>query len=1037
MKMKRFLSSTFVLLSVVFPLFGEVSESDNLITNGDFELNEIGVGLNLTGPDGGRDEGQTFSKWVFYSVGKPAVASFQGTIVSAESIKGGTAGGHAVRLDIDAGNSPADFDYGINRDVGGGSGRPRVDPETQYTLAFDLALVATTGDSTEFVATVYEFSDDEKEFIRTACLKLGTADRSLDDDAAFHRYAMNFTTSPSTTKVSVSLSPRVVGGNFTASVVLANVSLMPSSGSGANTTMATQVAPLVARQGAAPPPKDVLFDKPVETRLSSPYGAVFRVRQAEFLSIAPGILPRPASAEHKYHGWMAMQEPLGWETNPTRFGESDEADGLENSLGWLTVETGWPEEVRSRAGNLECNTGLKAIDYDPFQLSYTYQHGKITISILDRPAIAVMAEPGAVRFYLGNKNRLKPHKNYWIAKSRYQDADIFCGLVFCNPDASADNDKSVVADGVFICWADSIEELDELAASFSDVKSILESTKRWITKLTDPVQLKGDADLVKSYTAIRRGYLSMSYPFGGTYAGLDEYMNFWVRDSSVAAVFTALSGIGGPLARWTPYVMNNPEPVNEEGKESLSFQTFPNGQTFKDETDGPFYAALDVYANWKLNGDKQKLKDWYPILCSAVDHVRRISFDPEKHLFMDLWVGEYPACLTKETRASWKEAWPEEPEGPVAFSSMYQNTIVCQTYLMLAEMALTLGKDEESAGYLASAEELAAAMDKHLWKPEKGHYLFAIRKLADGRNEELEQDYTCKGYDSWVSLTAGFPVTPDPQKNFQTVDFMMNRLFSNFGKPSGKAFHNAFAVAHAARDFILAGDFQKGRSLMNIATENCENQVPYITENKMNAFYYMKGVFGERLDVHVHLPFAWGSGVYMADVTALIAPMDFNGITIMPTPYLKEIRGLEFRNSVFAVSTERPESLTDKSSSPEPDGIVLDGKPVPHTMKIPNALLKEGASHRVTLLYGSKVGPVLRYTPFELVSLKADSECIKYRLSGYGKGVLRFNECVKQQMIQIRDSCGKNMPFDFWTSEGGPCIGVFGRGPFVVSIASS
>lgn len=1037
MKLTRLLSPIFILLLVVIPLFGEVAQGDNLIANGDFEMTETGAGLNLTGPAGGYDEGRIFSKWVVYSVGKPAVASFQGTIVNAESIKGGVAGGHAIRLDVDAGNSPADFDYGINRDVGGTDGRIRVEPETGYTLSFDLALVATTGERTEFIATVYEFSDDGKEFTRTACLKLETANGSLDADAAFHHYALNFATSPTTTKISVSLSPRVVGGNFTASVVLTNVSLVPSSGPEANTTMAAaQAAPPVARQKSAPPPKGVLFDKPVETRLSSPFGAVFRVRQEEFLRIAPGILPRPASLEHKYHGWKAMQEPLGWETNPTRYGESDEVNGLEDSLGWLTIETGWPEEVRSRTENLECNTGLKAVDYDPFGLSYTYQHGKITVSILDRPAIAVMAEPGAVRFCLGNRNRLKPYKNYWVAKSRYQDADVFCGLVFRNPDAKASNDKSVVADGVFICWADSIEELDKLAASFSDVNSILASTKGWIDKLVNTIQLKGDSELVKNFMSVRRGYFSMSYPFGGTYAGLDEYMNFWIRDSGVAAAFTALSGNGKPLSRWTPYVMSNPEPINEDGKESLTFQTFPNGQGFKDETDGPFFAAFDVYANWKLNGDKERLEQWYPILCSALDHVRKISFDPEKKLYMDLWVGEFPTIRTKETQASWDQYCPEDPVGPLSFSSMYQNTIFYQMHLILAEMAAALKKDEDCAKQLALAEELAAAMDKHLWKSDKGHYLFAVRKLANGQDEEMEQDYTGKGFDSWVTLSTFFPMTPDPQKSFETVDYMMNHLFSNLGHKDGREFVGAFPVAHAARDLIVGGDSERGRALMALTDKNIQ-QVPYITENKMDALYYMNGVFGERLDVHVHLPFAWGSGVYMAATTALIAPMDFNGITIMPTPYLKEISGLEFRKSVFAVSTERPEGQDDKSSPSGPAGIVLDGKPVPHTMKIPNTLLKEGASHRVTLLYDSKVGPVLRYTPFELASLETVPGSIEYNLSGYGKGVLRFNECVKKEMVRIRDSFGKNIPFDFWTSKGGPCIGVFGRGSFVVSIASA
>jgi hypothetical protein len=277
-----------------------------------------------------------------------------------------------------------------------------------------------------------------------------------------------------------------------------------------------------------------------------------------------------------------------------------------------------------------------------------------------------------------------------------------------------------------------------------------------------------------------------------------------------------------------------------------------------------------------------------------------------------------------------------------------------------------------------------------------------------------------------------FPMTPDPQKSFQTLDGMLHQVYSNLGG-KGRDIYFAPSIAQAAHEYVIAGEYDDAITLLD-KIHKAVTKVSWNTEDHMDALYYMKGALCERTDAQIHLPYPWTIGAYMAAVTSFIASLDYNGLNIMPSVYINQINGLKFRKSVFAVSTEGNNGDNDKRLLREPIGIIFNGKPILHTLKIPSFLLKKEGSHKVVLLKGSKACLVLRYTPFELCTLKSGSEGIEYHISGYGKAVLRFNDYVKKEMITVRDTFDKSMPFDFWMSKGGPCISVFGKGTFVVSV---
>jgi len=113
--------------------------------------------------------------------------------------------------------------------------------------------------------------------------------------------------------------------------------------------------------------------------------------------------------------------------------------------------------------------------------------------------------------------------------------------------------------------------------------------------------------------------------------------------------------------------------------------------------------------------------------------------------------------------------------------------------------------------------------------------------------------------------------------------------------------------------------------------------------------------------------------------------------------------------------------------SPNTGGIVVDGKAVPGTLKIPANYYTAG-EHQVALLEGAK-RPLLMHTTLELVEVNG----AVYTVNGYGHGTLRFTG-VDGMKPTITDPSGQPIAFEQWPDETGTYLQVRAAGqPLVVA----
>lgn len=214
MKKNKLLSSI-LYVACLLTLIGS-AHAQNLLSNGNFQSNPIGTSASLV--NGGIDTG-TFTDWRFFSVGSPAINTFNGGIVNAGAYTNGTAGARAFRFDvIHTGGVGSDF--ALDRDAA----RVSISANTQYILSFNLLA---WGAAMEFRSTVAEFNSGGNF--------LGATDFSLNppnsEAAGFQSYSFNFSTAnPNTTQVNIGFRPIAPGAQYAAVLSDVSFSQIPEPG---------------------------------------------------------------------------------------------------------------------------------------------------------------------------------------------------------------------------------------------------------------------------------------------------------------------------------------------------------------------------------------------------------------------------------------------------------------------------------------------------------------------------------------------------------------------------------------------------------------------------------------------------------------------------------------------------------------------------------------------------------------------------------------------------------------------------------------
>ncbi len=745
--------------------------------------------------------------------------------------------------------------------------------------------------------------------------------------------------------------------------------------------------PLIKAYGPA-------YDTPVETRLFSPWGSLIRLRHEESIRITTETNRRPAASDYRWH--------IPGDRLPFP--------------GWVQITPQISSSELSRRLGYGVHLGLKRLKYDPVRTVFEYGEGRVVVQVLNMPAVGIYGEGLrlAVEF---DRQVMKQDGRLWYtaiparAGSIQENQPLYAGVVI---DSRAASNAPQITGAAAIVWADSLAELRRVAARVSCWQAARREADRVFARLDTSLTVGAPVPYPVMMRLNRRALASMQFLSGPLWAALDGgYTAIWVRDTTNAVVHAALAGDPSFLKRWTDYLAHNPTRETFGGRDYTVFWAFPTLSVEKQQ-DGQFYATRTAYVSWKLSGDRSPLTRWYTVLKSALEYQRLQYYSQDLGLYCEININEAALKEAEEWAAGERfDALKIDGIWPLRAYDLYINSLMYAAHLMMAEMAQELGATHDSAHHLRMARDLATAMDRHLWDAAQNRYHGGLALLEDGRLKPFDWNYWDSHFD-YVWAGTLYPMTPDPEKMMRSIHALMTQRTGRW--PGGMYFAPGFG--HLAYLYAAAGQPELAASYLSVITEPSRGDG---WNDEMSARYVMNGALLENLHApQIHKPQTFTIGPWMHGVSAQCAYMDCNGVTIVPGGVVTRLTGLRYRKAVLDVETAGVEQAA---------GLIVDGRPLPGTLRIPITLMRPGR-HTVRLLPGPATGPLLAHTDFELRSFGTRNGLTTCTLYGFGCGVLRFASDISQ--IEVTDAVGRPMPWRVWRDAGGVRVQVDASGTFRV-----
>ena len=731
-----------------------------------------------------------------------------------------------------------------------------------------------------------------------------------------------------------------------------------------------------------------------ETSIANPWSGEIRIRQEDNLRIEIGMLPRPTSNSHTFHPAYAVRRPFEW----------------------IEVATSATSRRESTALGLDYDLGLQDFQYDPLISHYTYRDGKVSVQTMDKAAVRVASENLELEVSLNVPDLNIDGPMIWRKVMSIHNTPIYNGMVFKKPDEKqltySLKNRRFKCEGFTVFWADSLDDLKVLGSHLANWKTSQQQADKWIADRMSTTKLSGPAKLVDRAEIDKRTLLSMFHKFGGVHAALDGgYNAIWVRDSTIASVFSALAGDPEYLRDWAPYVIANPTPLEHNGRVYNSFIIAPyNGEEiFKKEDDGPFYAIVSAYAYWKLLDDDTHLMQWYDTLSDSMDFLESHSYDPDAGLYAEYLINEMPLKGSPYWKDEKNPTLIIDGDWPVCIQSLYQNHLMYASNLMMGEIALELDKTKDSEKYFKRADDLLKNINEKFWQEDKGIYLAGLAIMDNDRIVDVHWTYS-NIYVNYIWAFSLFPILPHYQRSLVSLDDCVEKSTKNGLQNLG--FVSCYF--HSAVIYGWSGLFKKALRLIDYIVDLCQ-KVEW--SDKLQALYAMKGSMLEMTSfIKFHRPQVFCSAPMLHGIVSFGASADYNGVNIMPSDSLKRIDNFIYKKSVLNIDLKTPENI---------GGIVVDMKEIPYTLRIPSKFLTPG-THKISFL-NKKCRPLLLFTNLELLDVKETIDGVEYTINGYGNGVLRFKK-LSRDKISATDDSGKPVAFDFIPTPTGDFIQITAKG---------
>jgi hypothetical protein len=555
-------------------------------------------------------------------------------------------------------------------------------------------------------------------------------------------------------------------------------------------------------------------------------------------------------------------------------------------------------------------------------------------------------------------------------------------------------------------------------AARAERQALLERTEEKVREALSRgrVRLRGRPQMQKVLDVNRRTILSMQDESGAIRAAIKYiYYLIWVRDGALVAGSLARAGLADPLERWSAFLLANPT-VREEEPAGRFFGQLVDGRITKWEEDGLFWAVWSAFTDFTQTGDDRVASaERLAVLRDAADWLERYAFDRERGLFGRYHYGETP--LSGSRGDGWDDAVGRPTD---TLRTEYRGSVIVRSYdlavnlqawgtcLMMA--ALDEERAEEWLGKARALEERLAP-----WLGEKGALPdYGDLRTQDGRIVRAGPFGLDAGDYVWaLALTpfAGeaFGLAPVREKLLEAPPETGGETFlaTHFSLLAGldPEMHGEERIL-AAMDRVLPAALRPGRYLPMAYT------VPEVAGVADGHPYH-----DVRPQAFAAAPWVWAA----ANLGLRRLPF---GIAVRGTSALEGIDAYEYRGARIDVAFEGSGGVRE---------VRLDGRPIVHTLQVPEARLGPGP-HRLVVAEGAgsaDAGPLLVSSTVRLDDVGSGEGPVTYDVRAFGENVLVFRGPVEARAL---DEAGRSVAATSRTIGGHSYVRFEGRGRFRVRV---
>lgn len=557
------------------------------------------------------------------------------------------------------------------------------------------------------------------------------------------------------------------------------------------------------------------------------------------------------------------------------------------------------------------------------------------------------------------------------------------------------------------------------------IGTTLADNERRIARALEPgtVAIKGSPDMQKLYDANKRHLLSAQDASGAIRAALKYvYYLIWTTDGSVTSTHMFQTGWRDFLTHWLEFLLANPT-TQQSPPRGRFYGQLTNGRITKREEFGSLCAVWAAYMHFGLTGDRRFVSGEYlKVLEDAVAWLDRYCFDPKLGALGTFYFGggsEDPFYGSNDF--GW-DAAVGCPMNRDCYAPRFDGQIILRGYEFgmnlnhynMYRMLADVTGGRRSAAYDRKAKVIEAFLCRLLKENARAYYLLDGKGLTPAPRAAGDQEM---GYLAVQSQSPAFFMP-------EFAALFTNRMRS-FSRLTTESVRGKMPSGVYGRLAALDTEFVDAEQVF----ASLEATLVYHTRptRLMPMAYTMVEILGlDPEDYHDIRPQAFSAGPFQAAVTNLaVRTMPF-GVALRATDHISELRQFEYRNGHLDIR------YTGKGRIRR---ILLNGRPMQHTLQVPDNRLTGGAnSVLVELSAEAADGPMLVYSTVELADVERGAAGITYRLVGHGQCVLAFRG-IRGEVI-VRDSKGRPVAAKHEQRDGHLFVEFEGRGAYTGHVAA-